>query len=126
VGGWFGRLAPCAGVAVITDHDQWSYFARRFGLRLAGFLEPKPGVAPSTGHLGELIRSAPGAKVRLVVTAPGFDPRSARFVADRLSVPLLTLAHEVGATDVATDYLAMIQFDVEQIVAALSPPRAGS
>lgn len=126
IGGWFGALAPYAGTAVIADHNQWVYFGRRFGLRFAGYLEPKPGVAPSTSHLGELIRDAPATGVRLVFTAPGFDPKSARFVAEKLGVPLLTLAHEVGATAAATDYVAMVQYDVEQIVAALARPRGDS
>ncbi|MSR47250.1 MAG: zinc ABC transporter substrate-binding protein [Planctomycetes bacterium] len=126
LGGWFGALAPFAGTRVLADHNQWAYFGRRFGLEFAGFLEPKPGVAPSTGHLGELIRSARAAGAKLVFTAPGFDPKSAQFVAGKLDVPLLTLAHEVGATPAATDYLAMVDSDVGSIVAALSRSRGGS
>ncbi|MBL8843086.1 MAG: zinc ABC transporter substrate-binding protein [Planctomycetes bacterium] len=123
--GWLGVLAPYAGTAVIADHNQWIYFGRRFGLLFAGYLEPKPGVAPSTRHLGELIGAAPAANVKLVFTAPGFDPKSARFVAEKLGLPLLSLAHEVGATATATDYVAMVQFDVEQIGAALARARGG-
>lgn len=123
--GWLGALAPYAGTAVIADHNQWVYFGRRFGLVFAGYLEPKPGVAPSTRHLGELIGAAPAASVKLVVTAPGFDPKSARFVAEKLGLPLLSLAHEVGATATATDYVAMVQENVLQIVAALARARGG-
>lgn len=122
--GWLGALAPFHDTVVIADHDQWAYFGRRFGLRFAGFLEPKPGVAPSTAHLAELIGSAPAAGVKLVLTAPGFDPKSARFVAEKVGVPLLELAHEVGATEEAGDYVAMIDCDVRAIAAALSR-RAG-
>jgi ABC-type Zn uptake system ZnuABC Zn-binding protein ZnuA len=122
--GWLGAMAPLHDTAVVADHDQWAYFGRRFGLRFAGFLEPKPGVAPSTAHLAELIGAAPAAGVKLVFTAPGFDPKSARFVADKVGVPLLVLAHEVGATAEAGDYLAMVDYDVRTIVATLSR-RAG-
>ncbi len=122
LGGWFGALRPFAGTKVICDHNQWIYFGRRVGLEFAGYLEPKPGIAPSTGHLGELIRDAPAAGVKLVFTAPGFDPKSAQFVAEKLGLPLLTLAHEVGATAAAVDYVAMIDADVGLIVAALMRP----
>lgn len=126
VGGWWGALETSSGTAVIADHNQWVYFGRRFGLRFAGYLEPKPGVAPSTSHLGELIRGAPAADVRLVFTAPGFDPKSARFVAEKLGVPLVTLAHEVGATAAASDYVAMVGSDVEAIAAALASRKGGA
>lgn len=120
LGGWLGVMAPFHGTVVVADHDQWAYFGRRFGLRFAGFLEPKPGIAPSTAHLAALIGAAPAAGVKAVLTAPGFDPKSARFVADKVGVPLLVLAHEVGATAEAGDYVAMIDHDVRTIVATLS------
>lgn len=120
LGGWLGALAPYAGTKVIADHNQWVYFGERFGLEFAGFLEPKPGISPSTSHLAELIRDAPGAGVRLVFTAPGFDPRSSRFVAEKIGVPLVVLAHEVGATPEASGYVAMLDFDVRTVAALLA------
>lgn len=120
--GWLGAMLPFHGTRVLTDHVLWSYFDRRFGIVCAGTLEPKPGISPTTKHLAELIRRAPGDGVRLVITSPGFDRKSAELVAQRIGVPLLTLAHEVGATEGATSYLAMIDANVRAIVAALARP----
>jgi len=123
LGGWLAAMLPHRGIRAITDHSQWVYFGRRFGLELVGCLEPKPGIAPTTSHLGELVRDAPRQGVRLVITSPGFDPRSAEFVASRTGTRLLVLAPEVGAIEGVDTYVKMIDYDVRQVVSALQDAR---
>ena len=122
LGGWLGALLPFAGTKAISDHNQWVYFARRFGLDMAGYLEPKPGITPTTSHLGELVKLIPEQGVKIVFASPGFDPKSGEFVASRTGIKFLVLAHEVGALDAAGSYFDMVDFDVKQIVAALQKP----
>src|SRR5262249_42497333 len=55
--GWLGALSGHAGTRVIADHDLWPYFAKRFGISVAGFMEPKPGVSPTTSHLREVVET---------------------------------------------------------------------
>lgn len=119
LGGWLGALLPYAGTKAISDHNQWVYFARRFGLDMVGYLEPKPGITPTTSHLGELVKLIPEQGVKFVFASPGFDPKSGEFVASKTGIKFLVLAHEVGALDEAKDYVSMIDYDVKQIVAAL-------
>jgi ABC-type Zn uptake system ZnuABC Zn-binding protein ZnuA len=119
LGGWLGALLPYAGTRAVSDHNSWVYFGRRFGIELVGYLEPKPGITPTTAHLGEIVKTVQERGVRLVIVSPGFDRRSGEFVASRTSARLLELAHEVGAEAGADSYVDMIDFDVEQILSAL-------
>src|SRR5690606_40064080 len=74
LGGWIGLLVNHRGTRVVADHDVWPYFARRFGLSVVGFLEPKPGIAPTTRHLEHHIAEARAAGVGVVLSLPYFDP----------------------------------------------------
>src|SRR6202007_2714266 len=47
-------LAPSKGDAIITVHDAFPYFARRYGLRIVGVIEKVPEVEPSLKYLGLL------------------------------------------------------------------------
>ncbi len=47
LGGWKGQMAPWKDKPVITFHKSFSYFAHRFGVRIAGYLEPFPGIPPT-------------------------------------------------------------------------------
>lgn len=116
--GWLGMLASCRGTKVVDDHRIWPYFARRFGIEVFGELEPLPGVPPTTRHLTELIERMRAANVRIILTLPYYDPRHARFVAEATDATVVPLAHQVGALPEATDYVAMIDYDVRQLAQA--------
>lgn len=119
LGGWLGALLPYSGTKAVSDHNSWVYFGRRFGIDLVGYLEPKPGISPTTSHLGEIVRLVPAQGVKLILVSPGFDLKSGEFVASKTGAKLLVLAHEVHAVEPATSYVAMIDHDVKQIVEAL-------
>ena len=123
LGGWLGRMAPFAGVRAVADHDMWPYFGRRFGLRVDLFLEPKPGVSPTTRHLGDLIGRMKTEGIRIILSATYFDPRHAQFVAEKTGAVVVPVAHQVGARPGTDDYLAMVDYNVRQIAGALGGER---
>jgi zinc/manganese transport system substrate-binding protein len=119
LGGWFALMLPYRGAKVVSDHNTWPYFARRFGLSVIGFLEPKPGLPPTTRHLNELIESMRGQGVKVILANPYFDPRFAQFVAERTGAQVVSMAHQVGARPGTNDYISMVDYDVRQLAGAL-------
>ncbi len=119
LGGWFGLMMPYRGAKVVVDHNMWPYFARRFGISVIGFLEPKPGLPPTTKHLNELIESMRAQGVKVILANPYFDPRFAQFVAERTGAQVVSIAHMVGARAGTNDYISMIDYDVRQLAGAL-------
>ncbi len=117
--GWFGLMMPYRSAKVVADHNLWPYFARRFGLSVIGFLEPKPGLPPTTKHLNELIDGMRAQGVRVILANPYFDPRFAQFVAERTGARVVSMAHQVGARAGTNDYISMVDYDVRQLAAAL-------
>lgn len=120
--GWLGRLGKLRGTLVVGDHDQWPYFARRFGLEVVGFLEPRPGVAPTTKHLGTIIALMRSRNVKLVFSVPYFDERHGRFVASETGAAVVPLAHQTSAYPDASDYLSAIEHNVHALEAAAKAP----
>lgn len=120
VGGWLGQLAPARGVLAVQDHRLWPYLSRRFGIELVAELEPIPGIAPTTSHLTEVVGLVQARGVRLLLASPYFDPRHARTVADRTGIPIVTLAHQVGALPGADDYLSTVDLNVRAVAEALN------
>ena len=123
-GGWLGRL-PASGPLAIEDHQFWAYFAERFGVQLVGRLEPQPGIAPSTRHLGEVVELVDARSVGLILASPYFDPRHARWVAERTGAEVVPLAHQPGARDEAQDYLGTIDYNVRVLAEAIGKPDPG-
>lgn len=119
LGGWLGKLSGHAGVGAVADHNLWPYFARRFNIKVVAFLEPKPGVAPTTKHLGEVIEQMKRDHVALILAAPYFDPRHAALVAQRTGAKIVPLSHQVGGREGTGSYYDCIDYNVKQLAAAL-------
>lgn len=123
--GWLGLLAPYEKAPIVSDHNLWSYFARRFSLRVVAVLEPKPGIDPSTAHLKEVSEIIRREGVRVLLSAPYFDPRFARSVAETTGVKILPMAHQTGARPPAKDYLSMLDYNVHLLADLLGEGPSG-
>jgi ABC-type Zn uptake system ZnuABC Zn-binding protein ZnuA len=118
--GWLGMVMPYSGTKAVADHNLWPYFARRFGISLKGFLEPKPGLSPTTRHLQALVESMKSERVKLILTSPYFDIRHAQFVSKQTGTRIVPLAHQVGARPGTDDYMKMIDYNVKQLATAFA------
>jgi ABC-type Zn uptake system ZnuABC Zn-binding protein ZnuA len=118
VGGWLAAARPLQGTLVVEDHKLWSYFVRRFGIVAVETLEPKPGIAPTTRHLGEVVERVRARQVPVILASPYFDVRHARWVAERTGARVATMAHQVGSRDGADDYLATVDYNLRQVTEA--------
>jgi ABC-type Zn uptake system ZnuABC Zn-binding protein ZnuA len=119
LGGWIGLMAPHRGAKVVGDHKLWPYFAARFGLEVVGYLEPKPGIAPSTGHLADVVKLMNDQGVTVIITVPYFDRRHAAFVAEKTGAAVVPLAHQCGALPGTEDYIAFVDGNVRRLAKAL-------
>jgi ABC-type Zn uptake system ZnuABC Zn-binding protein ZnuA len=116
---WVRTLAPFVGTRLIAYHNSWPYFARRFRLDVIAFIEPKAGVAPSPAHLAQLISAGRAAQVRAILHEPYEPEDGSRYVARKLSVPMVRLAVSVGSVDGTGDYLALFDYNVATLAKAL-------
>src|SRR5882762_5118671 len=115
---WEQRLAPLRSTPLVAYHNSWPYFARRFRLDFAGFIETKPGVPPSPAHLAGIIRTMRARGVRIVVREPQEPERDVAFVARSAGASIVTLAASVGALPGAGDYIALFDANVAALTAA--------
>lgn len=78
---WQQQLAPFKGQHVVAYHDSWPYFARRFGLQIDLFLEPKPGLPPTPSHLATVLSTMKENGARVVLVSPYLNWHTAQSVA---------------------------------------------
>ncbi|QQR72031.1 MAG: zinc ABC transporter substrate-binding protein [Holophagales bacterium] len=116
---WRERLAPFSGTDVVTFHDSWPNFARRFGLTIVGHVEPKPGIPPSPTHTLEIVNLIRAKKVPLILVEPYFDTKTPKAIAEQTGATVLTLYPSVGGRPEIGDYLALFDYNVEALAQAL-------
>ncbi len=116
--GWDTAASALHGKALVAHHNTWAYFARRFRLEFAGFIEPRPGVPPSPAHLARLRTLVRERDVRIIVRQPHEPARSAELLAAGGPARVVVLAASVGAVPQAPDYIALLDHNVRTLAAA--------
>jgi zinc/manganese transport system substrate-binding protein len=116
---WAPALAKIKGKPVVAWHTSWRYFAEFTGMKIVGFMEPKPGVPPSPSHLAGLILTMQRTGAKVIVMEPFYDRKTADFVAKKTGAKVLVLPPSVGGKQGIDDYIALMQHDISQLAAAL-------
>ncbi len=116
---WRELATPLAGVPVVAYHNAFPYLEQRFGFRVTGFVEPKPGIPPSGRYIAELVAAMKRDGVKVILTAPYYDQKTARLVAQQAGATLATLAPSVGGVEGADDYISLFDTNLARLLAAL-------
>jgi zinc/manganese transport system substrate-binding protein len=117
---WTAQLAPFKGAKVITYHNSWPNFARRYGLNVVGYVEPKPGVPPSPSHTFELINLIKDQKVKAILMEPYFDAKTPQSIAEKSGSTLVIMYPSVGGAKSGTDdYFQLFDTNIANLVKAL-------
>ena len=119
LGGWAAKMRPFWKSPIITYHRSWNYFAYRFGLKIAGELEPKPGLDPTPGHLAGVIRTIKEQNVKVILQEPFYSKRNADFVARQTNATAVVAPGSVGHEAAAKDYISLFDTIVGRVSAAL-------
>lgn len=84
-------LAAATNRAIVTYHDAFPYFARRYGLEIAGVVEEVPEINPTPKYLARLGRMMRERGIGVIFVPPGGKTRLARQIAADLRVQLVEL-----------------------------------
>lgn len=112
---WTKRLSKLAGQPIITYHRSWTYFASRFNLEVAEFVEPKPGIPPTPGHTLELIKLVQARGIKLILMEVFYDKRYPELIASKTAVKIASVPNSVGGTEQVTTYFELFDTIVNTI-----------
>ena len=116
---WGRILLPFRGQHLAAYHDDWLYFARRFGLDVDVFLEPKPGVPPSPSHLAEVIGRIKAEKIKAILVEPFHNRKIAEKVASSTGAHVVDGAQYPEALPNSSTYVQLVDVLVSRVAAAL-------
>lgn len=84
-------LGSVTNRTIVTYHDAFPYFCRRYGLELAGVIEEVPSVDPSPKYLANLSAVIRARQVRVIFTEPQFNPRLVKQITRDLGIQFTDL-----------------------------------
>ena len=117
---WTQEMLPLKGAEVITYHSSWPSFTERFGLRVAGYVEPKPGIPPSPSHTLEVINQIKQDNIKLILVEPYFDLKTPKAIATQTGAEVLVLLPSVGGVPEVTNYFQLFDYNIRLLTQALA------
>ena len=94
---WDAKMAPYYGAEVITFHNSWPNFVKRFKLDVKGHIEPKPGIPPSPRPHARIIDLIQKDQIKLILVEPYFDTKTPKYIAGKTGATVLTLYRRSAA-----------------------------
>jgi ABC-type Zn uptake system ZnuABC Zn-binding protein ZnuA len=112
---------PPARRTMIVFHNAFDYYARRFGLRIVGAIEPLAGAEPNPAHMADLVRLARAQHVPAVFAEHEYSDKLARALAESAGGLKIAFLYDdsLGTAPGVDTYVGMIDTDTDAIVSAL-------
>ena len=115
---WQSKAAPLKDVPVVVMHRDQAYLCHWLGLKELASIEPKPGVPPSAGYLGELVTKLSASPPRVILLNAYNDPKAARWLSERIHAPAVVLPFSVGGSPAARDLFGLFDDTVDKLLGA--------
>lgn len=112
---------PAADRRIVTFHDAFPYFAREYGLEIVGVAVEAPGQDPSAAEIAALIEAIKAAHVKAIFSEDQFPTQIVDQLAASTGAKVVADLYDDSLGDPpVTSYEALITWDVDQLVRALS------
>lgn len=115
IGGWMAQAAPFRDRRMACYHKNWAYFSARFRIDCAIYIEPKPGIPATPGHLGDVITFMRDENVEVLFAANYFGQSQVDRVASRTGARALIVPEHVDGAEGVDDYFDLIDLWVSQL-----------
>jgi ABC-type Zn uptake system ZnuABC Zn-binding protein ZnuA len=123
IGGWLAAGAPFRDRRMVCYHKNWEYFSARFRVACAMYVEPRPGIPPAPGHVGEVIEFIKVERIPVIYAANYFSRSQVERVASRTGARAVVVPEHVGGEDRVDDYLTLIDRWVTGLAAGFGAAR---
>jgi len=116
IANWDKQAAPLRGVPIVVQHKAFTYLIAWVGLKEVATLEPKPGVEPTTSHLGEVLATLQRTPAKMVLRAAYQSDRASQWIAERAKINAVTLPFTVGGTEQAKDLYGLFDDTIARLL----------
>jgi ABC-type Zn uptake system ZnuABC Zn-binding protein ZnuA len=125
LGGWMAQAEPFRDSRIVCYHRNWAYLSARFRIDCAMYVEPKPGIPPSPGHVRAVIDFIAAENIAVLFAANYFSHSQVERVASRANVKALIVPEHVEGAEGIDDYISLVDLWISRLAAAYADRRPG-
>jgi ABC-type Zn uptake system ZnuABC Zn-binding protein ZnuA len=118
LGGWLKQSQAFRGKEMACYHKEWAYFSNRFKVECVTFIEAKPGIPPTPGHVQEVIRLMKQRKIPVLFASNYFDRKQIQQVAQRTGAKAVIVPENTGGAPGVNTYFDLVNTWVGSLATA--------
>ena len=96
------------GKTFIAYHKYFEYMANEFGFKLIDYVEPKPGIPPSAGHIEKLIETTKKTKIDGILVTPSYGKEEAEALSKKTGVRVIIIPQDVGSVPGTNEWFSFM------------------
>jgi ABC-type Zn uptake system ZnuABC Zn-binding protein ZnuA len=118
LGGWMKKALPLRGKKLVSYHKNWSYFADLVDLKVVEYMEPKPGIPPTPGHVASVISKMRKMKIKVMLASNYFDVGKVNKVAKKVDAEAVIVALAPGGEKAIRTFFDLFDVWIDRLVTA--------
>ncbi|MBK6914123.1 MAG: zinc ABC transporter substrate-binding protein [Ignavibacteriales bacterium] len=112
---WKNKLSALKDKPIVFFHASWIYFAERFGIKIAGYVEPKPGITPTPSHNADVINLVKKNKITKIVMENFYSDNAPNQIAEKTGAKVIKVPVNVYGMEGVDTYIKMMDYIINQI-----------
>ena len=119
---WDSMMAPFKGAKLVSYHRDWTYLAKRHGLEVAGYIEPRETIPPNAREVSELVKKIKAERIPVILIAPWQPQRISREIGRQAGANVLSMPSGVDPRLGIRDYFQLFDVIYAQLTRRLIRP----
>jgi ABC-type Zn uptake system ZnuABC Zn-binding protein ZnuA len=115
LGGWMAEAAPFRDHIMACYHKNWAYFSERFRIACAIYIEPKPGIPATPGHLTDVVSFMEEENVGVLFAANYFSQSQVERVASRTGARAVIVPEHVEGLEGIDTYFDLFDYWISHL-----------
>lgn len=112
---WDKKMSKLKGSSMIFFHASWTYFADRYGINIAGYVEPKPGISPSPSHNAELVRLIKSKNIKTILMENFYSDSAPNQLSELTGIKVIKVPTAVYGMKGIDSYIQMMDYIVNEL-----------
>jgi zinc/manganese transport system substrate-binding protein len=118
LGGWLKQVQIFRGKEMACYHKEWAYFSKRYKVDCVTYIEAKPGIPPTPGHVQEVIKLMRERKIPVLFASNYFDRRQIHRVAERTGAKAVIVPENTAGAPGVNTYFDLMNTWVSSLALA--------
>jgi ABC-type Zn uptake system ZnuABC Zn-binding protein ZnuA len=118
LGGWLKEAEVFKGKEIACYHKEWEYFSNRYKVTCVEYIEAKPGIPPTPGHVQEVIALMREKKIPALFAANYFSRSQIQQVAEKTGAKAVIVPAQTDGAPGVNTYFDLMNTWITSLAAA--------